>query len=415
MDARQERGVQLAQRGHITQHAGGWKVLSASGNGSYFVHLEGSPSCTCPDFELRQQPCKHIHAVECIIVWDTITDGSQTITTKTKTVRVTYKQNWPAYNAAQTEEKERFIVLLDALCDLIDQPIQGKGRPRLPLADMVFACVYKVYVGFSSRRFMSDLREAQNKERIYKAGHFNSASRYLADPGLTGLFSHLVTLSSLPLKGIEQNFAVDSSGFSTCRFVRWFNKKYGREVDNREWVKAHLMCGVETKIVTSVDVSGWMANDTPYFVPLLERTAKHFQVQEVSADKAYLSHKNLKATSKLGAMPFIPFKTNTAVPTKNSMWSEMYHYFMYNRDEFLAHYHKRSNVETAFSMIKGKFGDAVRSKSDIGQLNEVLCKVLCHNLCVLIQAIHELGIEPTFGAERLRLHNRHETGVTMIQ
>jgi hypothetical protein len=63
-------------------------------------------------------------------------------------------------------------------------------------------------------------------------------------------------LSSLPLKGIEQHFAVDSSGFSTCRFVRWFNKKYGREVDNREWVKVHLMCGVETKIVASVDVSG---------------------------------------------------------------------------------------------------------------------------------------------------------------
>ena len=64
--------------------------------------------------------------------------------------------------------------------------------------------------------------------------------------------------------------------------------------------------------------------------------------------------------------------------------------------EFLAHYHKWSNVETAFSMIKAKFGDAVRSKSDVGQLNEVLCKVLCHNICVLIQAIHILGIEPAF-------------------
>ena len=50
-------------------------------------------------------------------------------------------------------------------------------------------------------------------------------------------------------------------------------------------------------------------------------------------------------------------------------------------------------------MIKGKSGDAVRSKSDIGQLNEVLCKVLCHNLCALIQAIHEPGIEPTFTKE----------------
>ena len=161
------------------------------------------------------------------------------------------------------------------------------------------------------------------------------------------------------------------------------------------------MCGVETKIVTSVDVSGWMANDTPYFVPLLERTAKYFEAKEVSADKAYLSHKNLKATAKLGAMPFIPFKVNTAVPKGNSIWTEMYHYFMYNREDFLSHYHQRSNVETVFSMIKAKFGDAVRSKSDIGQLNEVLCKVLCHNLCVIIQAIHELGIEPRFEKDRL--------------
>jgi len=122
---------------------------------------------------------------------------------------------------------------------------------------------------------------------------------------------------------------------STCRFVRWFNKKYGREIDNGEWVKVHLMCGVETKIVTSVDVSGLAANDTPYFVPLLERTAKHFQMQEVSADKAYLSYANLAAVAKANATPFIPCKVNTAVPKDNSSWAEMYHYFMYNRAGFL--------------------------------------------------------------------------------
>ena len=49
-------------------------------------------------------------------------------------------------------------------------------------------------------------------------------------------------------------------------------------------------------------------------------------------------------------------------------------------------------------MIKGKFGDALLSKSDIGRVNEVLAKVLAHNLCCLISAIHELGIEPRVAA-----------------
>jgi transposase len=63
---------------------------------------------------------------------------------------------------------------------------------------------------------------------------------------------------------------------------------------------------------------------------------------------------------------------------------------------FMEHYHKRSNIETAYSMIKGKFGSELRSKSDTGQINEVLCKVLAHNICVLIQAMHALNIHPIF-------------------
>jgi hypothetical protein len=65
----------------------------------------------------------------------------------------------------------------------------------------------------------------------------------------------------------------------------------------------------------------------------------------------------------------------------------------------MEHYHKRSNIETAYSMIKEKFGSALRSKSDTGQINEVLCKALRDNVCVLAQATHELGIAPTFGSE----------------
>lgn len=159
------------------------------------------------------------------------------------------------------------------------------------------------------------------------------------------------------------------------------------------------MCGVRSNIVTSVEVSGWSANDTPYFKPLVETAAAHFQIAEVSADKAYLSRRNFDTVKAVGGTAYIPFKTNTVEPTTDDEWARLYHLFMLNRDTFLTHYHKRSNVETVFSMIKAKFGDAVRSKGDTAMINEVLCKVLCHNICVVIQTMEELGVQPTFCAD----------------
>ena len=62
-------------------------------------------------------------------------------------MRVTYTQDWAAYNAAQCSEKERFLPLLADLCATIQNPRQeGRGRPRLPMSDMAYAAVAKVYV-----------------------------------------------------------------------------------------------------------------------------------------------------------------------------------------------------------------------------------------------------------------------------
>ena len=79
------------------------------------------------------------------------------------------------------------------------------------------------------------------------------------------------------------------------------------------------------------------------------------------------------------------------------MWRRLYAQYLLNEDSWKTHYNQRSNVETVFSMVKGKFGDAVRAKSDAGQINEILLKFLCHNICVLISSMHQFGITPSLG------------------
>ena len=57
-------------------------------------------------------------------------------------------------------------------------------------------------------------------------------------------------------------------------------------------------------------------------------------------------------------------------------------------------------------MVKGKFGGSVRSKSETGQVNEVLLKFLCHNLVVLVNAMHDLGITPAFESKVMGLNQK---------
>ena len=76
----------------------------------------------------------------------------------------------------------------------------------------------------------------------------------------------------------------------------------------------------------------------------------------------------------------------------------MYYVFMFNWQLFSERYHKRSNAGSVFSMVKEKFEDAVRSKSEEGQVNEVLAKVLYQKSWAPVTAAHDPGIEPTFGA-----------------
>ena len=399
MEPRQARGLMIAATARIVKRGKAWIVPSQTLNGRYSVTREGADfRCTCPDYEERQQRCKHGFAVEFAMKREIGVDGTETVTTA---MRITYAQNWPAYNAAQTSEKETFCRLLRDLCSTVPEPEQVRGRPRLPLSDGLFAATYKVYSTVSARRFMTDLRGAEASGHIANAPCYNSIFKVIESDAVTPIIHDLIAKSVAPLRAVESSFAFDSTGFGLGRFYRHYTAKYGGgEQYARDYLKLHAAVGTKTQIIAAATVTDRDRHDITQFKPLLEQTADRFEMAEVLADKAYSSREMIGVVENLGASPYIPFRNNAKVKPelKAPAWDKLFHLYSFRRDEFLAHYHQRSNVESAFSAMKRTFGDFIRSKTEVAQVNEVLLKVLAWNIVRLVHSIHELGIDPTFAS-----------------
>jgi transposase len=406
MDARLEKAVDLAARASIREvGVNKYTVPSQSGNGFYTLgyDADGVMTCDCPDFALRRpKPCKHALALLLAFQQEEADseplsgEGSREPAPKAK--RKTYSQSWAEYNAAQTNERRHFMALLADLCRPVPDPPRkpGRGRKPIPMGDAVYSAVFKVYSTLSARRFNGDLEEAHGRGYVRTLPHFNSVLNVFDNPTVTPILTDLIRVSALPLRVVDTRFAVDSTGFCTSRFVRWFDLKYGVTREKAEWVKVHLVTGVKTNVVPSVIILGKDTGDVNQLPPLVRATADGgFTVDEVSADMAYAAEANFQAVEDAGGTLYAPFKSN-ATGGVGGLFEKAFHYFCLHREEFLVHYHQRSNVESTISAVKRKFGDSVRSKADVAMKNEALAKFVCHNLCCLIAAWYELGIDPLF-------------------
>jgi transposase len=157
-------------------------------------------------------------------------------------------------------------------------------------------------------------------------------------------------------------------------------------------VKLHALVGTKTNVIAAATVTDRDAHDYPPFAPLIEVGARTFDMKEISADKAYIGHSNLEAVAAIGAEAYIPFKSNMKDDPKSPLWSKLFHLYNYRADEFLPHYHQRSNSESTFSMMNRVFTDTLRSKGMDAQTNELLLMVVAHNIRTLVHSIFELGV-----------------------
>ncbi len=286
------------------------------------------------------------------------------------------------------QEIELFDQFLCQLVSTIEESERGgKGRPRMKLKDRIFCCIMKAYSQLSSRRAQCLYHQALQRHQIDLSPHFNVVIQALNRKEITPLLRELVHLSAQPLASVETDFAIDSSGFRCSSFGDYCEYAHGTKRQHN-WLKCHIATGVTTNIVADVVITKEHAHDSPQLKKLLRNVSEHFAIGEVTADKAYSSRKNYELVGSLGGIAYIPFKKNAKGTAKGSpLWNRAYHYFQLHKDEFMEHYHARSNVESTFSAIKKKFGETIKSRNRVAQENELLCKIIAYNITVLI---HEM-------------------------
>ncbi len=316
--------------------------------------------------------------------------------------------SWHNYNKSQTKEKALFVNILGDLCNLLEEPKHDSvGRKPTKTKDIIFSIIMKQYLNTSSRRIQSDLKLFAEAGFIDSEIPFNTLLDHLERIELKEILKELIEISALPLKQIERDFAIDATCFGTSRYTTYFDVRWCRNksTKGRIWRKCHAVCGVKTNIVTAVDITEGRVNDQTRFEPLAKDTARNFEIRDFSGDKGYLSGKNFAIVKDLGGQAFLPFKKNTTASSTSksgyrSYFKEAHRFFKEHKEEYLNHYHKRSNIESTFSMIKRKFGNNVKCKKETSQDNEILSKVLAHNICVLVQEIFLNNITIDFIKQR---------------
>jgi transposase len=399
-ELREQRGMEIAARCKIEKNlVGKFLVPSQTQRNLQYLVDPVRKSCDCPDYAKHGECCKHVFAVLYVLEREQQPDGSVVETETIVVKKKTYSQNWPAYNMAQQNEKRWFLALLAELCRLSPEPAPKDrskgGRPSINFRDLLFAAIFKVYSGFSARRFTSDLEAAKEDGLIAHSIHFNSVLRVLDCEEVTPILTQLVGLSASPLREIETRWAVDSTGFSGSKFDRWYDEKYGQPRKKLTWVKCHFVCGTTTNVIPAAVMTHRDSGDAPELPALIQETAKTFTIEEVAADAAYGSLVNFEAVSDMGGELYVMFKKNTTGKV-GGLFEKAYHFFLSQKEEYLQHYHRRSMIESTISMVKRKFGDAVKAKTDTAMKNEALAKLIAHNLCCVTSAVYERGVDPKF-------------------
>jgi len=189
------------------------------------------------------------------------------------------------------------------------------------------------------------------------------------------------------LLGIRQavTVAVDSTGFELESKSYYYRniQNSNRKQKTKRYMKLSIAIDADKQLIMNYKIRRKLRHDTKDFKYLLN----DLNIKQVVADKGYDDRKLRRfVINKLKALPVIPVRN----------YKNFYGYLVGKKRINGKDYHKRSKVETVFSVIKRKYGSVLRNRSYATQKVELTSKLIAYNLdrklnylLLLVRGLHQ--------------------------
>jgi transposase len=273
------------------------------------------------------------------------------------------------------------------------------ARPKIDPALLFFTSLIKAYEGTTIRRSIDKARLTLGATWWDQHGfHYNRFSDYFNERSTTAHLNWAIAEVCAPFLPFLDDLILDGTGISLTARGTYRSEKYPESVVPRY---ARLTLAMDRKykvfpvaIVTSS--SGVGTGEISQVRHLLRRLkANGWCAKNVIADTLYGVEPVLEAiVDEYGAHPIIPLKriyTDTRMPSTPLML-RVHTHFLADKEAFYKKYNQRPLIESGISSLKRKWEGSVRSHLPRAIMNEILFKVLCHNIDCLIHAAAEFGL-----------------------
>jgi transposase len=247
----------------------------------------------------------------------------------------------------------------------------------------LFLLVYKQYRKFTYRELLEDLADNISLREylgLNKLPHYTTLVKFAKR--LPSLVLHKLVTAFKHFFSKAKKVAIDATGISLDNASPHYCKRIGKKTKKRPFLKLSVIVDIMTYGMLVCKSRKKTRHDTIDAYTMLKKLSKNYRPESFYADRGYDSNKLFKQVfEELGAYPFI-FQRRLDVPKHRRQGT--YRKKTINTFDY-GEYLQRNKVETAFSILKRKFGFSIRSRNQKLQLVECMTRIIAYNIDRLIE------------------------------